>query len=412
MSAPLPAPASGTRPARRPPGSGELTIFLALSMALVALGIDLMLPGFAGMRDGLGLEPDSTAVAGTVTTYFLGLGAGTLLYGPLADRFGRRPALFLGYGVYAVGALASTLAPTLGWLLAGRFVWGVGGAGPRVITLTVVRDIYEGERMSRAMSFVMAVFILVPVIAPTVGAGIIAVTSWRWAFGACLLAVAAMALWARRLPETLDERHRLELRFRRIASAARTVVVHRQTAAYTLGMTALYGSFASYLASAEIIFGDTFEQRAAFPLLWGGLAAVMGGATLVNARVVGTVGIRRLAHRALVGYLACAAVFVALALATAGRPPLPVFLVAMAAMLSAHALLIPNMNTIAMDPMREVAGTASSVIGAAQVVGGALLGAVIDHSFDGTITPLAVGFLAYGLLAGVLVVWAEQAPAG
>jgi DHA1 family bicyclomycin/chloramphenicol resistance-like MFS transporter len=166
----------GRRRVRRP----EFTAVLAFSMALTALGIDLMLPAFGAIRFDLGLAEDSTAIAGLVTAYFLGLAVGQLAYGPIADRFGRRPALYAGYIVYGLAALVTALAPTLPLLLVARFVWGVGAAGPRVVTLAMVRDAFEGEQMSRTMSMIMAVFILVPVVAPTVGAAVAAVSSWRW----------------------------------------------------------------------------------------------------------------------------------------------------------------------------------------------------------------------------------------
>ena len=386
----------------------EFTSLLAMSMALAALGIDLMLPAFGAIRRDLQLPPDSTAVAGMVTAYFVGLAVGQLGYGPIADRYGRKPALYIGYAVYALGALAAALAPTLPLLLAARLLWGLGAAGPRVVTLAVVRDSFEGERMSRAMSFIMAVFILVPVIAPALGAAVVAIGSWRWLFGGCMLAVSAMALWALRLPESLHEEHRAELRFGRVLAAARFVASDRQTVTYTLAMTALYGAFSSYLASSEIIFGETFGRAAAFPVIFGGLALVMGGAMLTNARVVGRVGTRRLAHGVLLAYVGVAAALVAIALLTGGTPPLWVFLVGMAAMLSAHALLIPNFNSMAMAPMAAVAGTASSVIGAVQIAVGAALGAVLDRAFDGTIRPMAFGFLGYGLVALLLVLWGER----
>jgi MFS transporter, DHA1 family, multidrug resistance protein len=397
------------RPTARRLGPVEFTTLLALSMALAALGIDLMLPAFPEIRAGLGEPAGSTAVAGIVTTYLLGLAVGQLFYGPVADRYGRRPALYVGYGIYGLGALAATFSPSLGVLLLARFVWGLGAAGPRSVTLAVIRDSFEGDRMSRAMSFVMAVFIIVPVLAPTLGAAIVAVVSWRWLFAVCFLAAAAMAIWALRLPETLREEHRLpDLRFGRVFASARYVVSNRRTAGYTLALTALYGVFTSYLASSEIIFGETFDRAAQFPIIFGGLAAVMGLAMLANARVVGRVGARRLAHVVLVFYVAAAAVLAALAWVTGGVPPLALFLVGLAVMLVSHALLIPNFNTIALAPMGSVAGTAAAVIGTVPTAVGALLGAVLDRSFDGTVLPIAVGFLGYGALALLLVLWAER----
>lgn len=395
---------------RSPGGIGriELTSLLAMAMALAALGIDLLLPAFGAARADLGLPADSTAVAGLITAYFVGLAAGQLVYGPIADRFGRRPTLLWSLVLYGVGALAATLAPTLPTLLAARALWGIGAAGPRVVTMAVIRDSFEGEAMSRAMSFVMAVFILVPVVAPTLGAAIVAVAAWRWVFGVCVVAVVLMLPWARRLPETLAPEHRMPLRLGRVAQAARFVVSDRRTVGYTLAMTALYGGFTSYLASSEIIIGDTFDRAAAFPAIFGGIAVVMGAAMLLNARVVGRVGTRRLAHGVLVAYVGVAAAQTAVAVATGGRPPLAAFVAGTAVLLALQALLIPNLNTIAMAPMAEVAGTAASVIGAVQIALGALLGALLDRAYDGTVLPLSLGFLVLGAVALTLVAWGER----
>ncbi|MEX1165021.1 MAG: multidrug effflux MFS transporter [Nitriliruptor sp.] len=399
---------SSAPPDRRAPGRIELTSFLALSMALAALGIDLLLPVYDSIRADLGLAVGATAVTGLITTYFLGLAAGQLFYGPIADRYGRKRALHIGYAIYGVAALATAIGPNLGVLLVARFVWGLGAAGPRVVTLAIVRDTYEGERMAKAMSFIMAVFILVPVIAPSLAAGVATFVSWRWlAVGSAVAAVAA-ALWARRIPETLAPEHQLPLTFSRIGAAARVVVSNRQTVGYTLALTAMYGVFASYLASSELIYDQVFDQSDRFPLIFGGLAAVMGVAMFTNGKVVERIGTRRLAHGVLIGYLVAASGLVVMAVLTGGRPPLWVFLIGIAAMLVSHALLIPNFNTIAMTPMGAIAGTAASVIGATQIAVGALLGALLDRTFDGTIIPLSFGFLGYGVLAFCLVLYAER----
>lgn len=403
-------PTTATRlPTRGTLGRRELIWFLALSMALAALGIDVMLPAFGEIRAGFGLPATSTAVTGVLTTYFLGLAVGQLLYGPLADRFGRKPTLWTGYAIYAVGALASALAPTLPALLGARFVWGIGASGPRVITQAVVRDSFDGEQMSRAMSLIYAVFVLVPVFAPSLGAAIVAVVSWRWLFALCLAASVALALWSRRLPETLDERHRIQrLRFAPVAAAARVVVTNRLTVAYSLGMTVLWGAFIGYLGGSEIIVSQVYGLPGLYPVVFGGLAAVMGVAMLTNARIVERVGVRRLAHRALAVYLALTVALAAVVHAWDGRPPLPLLLAALAGTLAVQALLLPNMNAIAMTPMGAVAGTAASVVGSVQIALGAVLGTVVSAAFDGTVRPLANAYLAYGLVATALVVWGER----
>lgn len=379
-----------------------------MSMALAAVGIDMILPAFGQMREEFGLAPDSTAVAGVITAYFLGLALGQVVYGPLADRFGRKPTLYLGYGVYLLGAVASALAPGLGLIYVARFIWGLGAAGPRVVTLSVVRDRFNGEEMSRAMSFIMAVFILVPIVAPSLGAAVVAFASWRWVFGACALLAIVMAVWALRLAESLDPANRRELGARHIWEATRLVLSNRQTVGYMLALTALMGVFTSYLASSEIIFGEVFDASEEFPILFGAMAAVMGAAMLANAFVVRRFGTRRMAHVVLVAYVVAAVVFLGLSLVTGGQPSLEVFLIGLGVMLSSHALIMPNFNTIAMDPMGRVAGTASAVIGTISMAGGALMGAVLDRAFDGTILPLTLGFAGLGVVALGLVLWAER----
>ncbi len=389
-------------------GRVEFIALLAMSMSLAALGIDLMLPAFEQMRSDLGLEPGATEIAGTVTAYFIGLAVGQLLYGPLADRFGRRPALYLGYVTYGVGALLAAASPTLEILLISRVLWGLGAAGPAVVTRAVIRDTFEGDQMSRAMSMIVAVFILVPVIAPSIGAAAITIMSWRWLFVGCVGAAAVMALWARRLPETLRPADRLPLRLGRVARAAGSVVTNRQALLYTLALTALYSVFTSYIASSENIFVGVFDQERLYPVIFGGLAGAIGLSMLLNARIVRTVGTLRLAHRVLFGYLVMGAGLVTLAVVTDGRPPLGLFLIGMAAMLSAHALLIPNFTTIALAPLGHIAGTASSVVGGIQLGVGASLGLLLDRTFDGSVLPLSLGFLGYGVVAFGLVMVAER----
>ncbi len=382
---------------RREIGRRELIALLAMATALTALGIDLMLPAFGEIRADLGLAPDSTAVTGLVTAYFVGLGLGTIFYGPIADNRGRRSAMRLGLTIYVGGALLATLAPSLPTLLAARVLWGLGAAGPRVVALAIIRDRFDGDEMSKTMSTMMAIFILVPVVAPSLGSAVLAVAPWRWLFALCAVWACVIAVWVRRLPETLAPEHRIpDLRFHRVVTATKFVVSNRVALSYAVGVTALYGVFASYLGSAEAIVDKTFGAADRFPLVFGVLAGVMGLASVLNGRIVSSVGTTPMVVWALGGYLGLAGVMAALAFTTDGRPSLFAFMAVMGGLLAFHALLLPNLNTLAMAPMAAVAGTASSVIGAFQLVVGAGLGAVLDRFFDGTITPLAIGFVLSG----------------
>ncbi len=395
-------PSTGLRPMSR----RELIALMSLSMALTALSIDLMLPAFGEIRAAFDIAPDSSQTAAIVTVFMVGIAIAQLFYGPFADRFGRKPVLYVGFGFYALGAMGAALAPSFELLLASRLLWGIGSAGPRVLTLAIIRDTHEGDQMARMMSIIMAVFILVPVMAPSVGAAIITVTPWRGLFWFCVIYVVAIGLWARRLPETLHPEDRIELRFDGIRRAAGLVVGQRRAMALAGAMMILFAAFVSYLGTSELIIGDVFDMAGQFPLVFGGMAGLMGVATLVNAKIVGRFGSRRLVRIVLGGYVAAAAVLVAIALSSDGRPAFWLFAPILAGVLGSHALIIPNLNTMAMEPMARVAGTASAVIGTLQVGGGALLGSFIDRAYDGTVTPLAVGFLVSGVLALAAVRWA------
>ncbi len=392
-------------PSRRTAGDREFLALLAMATALGALGVAIFLPALADIRAELGLPPDSTAVAGLVSAYFIGLASGQVVFGPISDRIGRRRTLFLGFGVYIVGALAATLSTSLTLLLVSRLVWGLGGSVGRVVTVAAIRDTHSGEQMSRAMSLILAVFLLVPVVAPLLGAGIVAVASWRWVFGVCVICAVAMSLWALRMPETLPPERRLELRFGRIATAARFVLTDRRAVGYTLATTALFGAFMSYLASSEIIIDQAFGRPEAFPYVFAGLSIVMGVGMMTNARIVERLGTRTVSNRALLLYVVFALGLVAIAIPSGGRPPLWLFLVGMSGLLIAHALIIPNYNSISMTNMAPVAGTASAVVGSTQMAGGAALGALVDQSFDGTVLPLWSAFAVFGIVAlGIILV--------
>ena len=375
-----------------------------MSMALVALGIDLLLPAFPEIRADLGLPADSNAVAGLVTTYFVGLAVGQPLFGPISDQFGRKPLLYASFVLYGLGAVITAVAPTLPMLLAARFLWGMGAAGPRVLTVAIVRDRYEGEAMSRAMSLIMSIFILVPAVAPSLGAIGVSVVSWRWMAVACLAAAVVMLAWSTRLRESLAPEHRRQMSVASLRSAARVVVSNRQTVLFSLSMTMLYGAFTSYIGSSELIFADVFDQADAFPVLFGGVALLMGVAMLLNARFVQRFGSSRLSSWAMVVYLAASALLVGGSVAFDGRPPLWVFLFGVSLAMACHAILIPNLNSMAMVPMAAVAGMASSLIGAVQIAVGALLGSVIDRLFDGTVLPLSAGFTVLGTVSAALMV--------
>lgn len=385
-------PARAGRLALRP-GSAWFTFVLAMGMAITALGVDTVLPAFPDIREAMDLDAESTKVAGLVTFFLMGSSAGLLPAGLLADRFGRRPVMWGGLVLYVAGAIGALLAPTLSVMFAARFVWGLGSAGPRVAVTAMVRDAYAGEQMAKQMSFIMAVFVLVPTFAPSISAGLLLLGPWQLVFWLCAAAGAAMLVATWPLPETLAPEDRTTLSAADVWGNCRAVLTTPGTGGYLVALTALFGVFLSYLASSEIIIDQTFGLDDWFPLVFGGLSIVLGISMFVNGRIVERVGLDRLLGVVFAGSAVAVAALFALALATDGEPPFWLFVVMMGAVLFAHQMLIPDINAAAMRPLAHVAGTAAAILGMVPGVIGAVIGTVIDRQFDGTIRPLAIAYV-------------------
>ncbi len=386
----------------------EFTMMISMIMAVTALAIDMMLPAFGAMRSNFGLAADSNAVAPIITFFFLGLALGQPVFGPLSDALGRKRVLYAGLALYVVASIGAAFSPSLGVLLLLRFVAGLGAAGPNVVARGVVRDAYEGQAMAKVMSYVMAVFILVPVLAPTLGALVLRFGEWQlifWFFAAFGVGV---GLWTRRLPETLPPDMRIPLNLRYLIEATGVVLRSRLTMGLTFAAAALFGFFTSYLASSQLIIDDVFGLDAWFPIIFGGSAAVLGVGMLVNARLLDVVPLRLLLKRTFIGYGAAVLLLATIAWTTGGTPPFWLFLVGLIPILFCHALLIPNLNAAAMVPMGQVAGTAAAVMGTVTILGGATMGAVIDIAYNGTIIPLATASLIGFALAFAFFIWAER----
>lgn len=386
----------------------EFTMLISMIMGVVALAIDMVLPAFGAMRSDFGLAPDSNALAPLVTFFFLGLGLGQPIWGPLSDVVGRKRVLYMGLAVYVVSSIVTIFAPSIEMLFVLRFVAGVGAAGPLVVARGIVRDLYEGQEMARAMSYVMAVFILVPVIAPTLGSLVLLVGSWQIIF-VCFAAFGlGVGLWSRRLPETLSAEHRIPLEIERLLQAGRIVFTNRLTIGLTLAQTAVFGFFISYLASSQLIIDDIFGLDPWFPIIFGASAAVMGAGMLINARLLKTTPLRSLLKRSLTAYLISTFAFAAMVGVTGGTPPFWMFIAGLMPILACHALITPNLTAAAMIPMGGVAGTASAAIGTISTLGGAIVGAVIDASYNSTLIPMATAGSVGSVAAFVCYLWADR----
>ena len=389
---------------RATPGNREFLAIAALCMAMAAMSIDLLLPAFPEMREAFGLQAGATEISRVITAFFIGLGLGQLFYGPLSDRFGRKPVLFVGIAIYICGAVASTRADSLGTFIVCRAVWGFGAACPRSLALAILRDTFEGDRMARAMSNVMATFILVPIVAPSVGAGLLALGSWHLMLWVPVGVAVALATWiAARLPETLPPEQRRSVAPRALASAAGSVVRNRQTMAFGLASTFLFGIMTAYVGSTQVIVDEVFGQEELFAVIFGALAIGLALGSLLSGKLVLRIGLARLVRYG-AGYAVLTALLLAIiGITTGGHPPLWLFLLASAVMLPSVTALVPNTNTAAMAPLGHVAGMAAAIIGTISTAGGALLGSVIDSAYDGSVRPFTIGALAFAAVAAAAV---------
>ncbi len=396
-------------PAASPhPGMGfkQFVVFIAAVMATNALAIDAMLPAMPEIAADFGL-PDVLHTQWVLTAYLLGFGAAQIVYGTLSDRYGRKPVLLFGLGLYVVAAGVTYLAPTFGLMIAARVVQGIGAAATRVLAVSIVRDCYAGRRMAQVMSLALIVFLAVPVLAPSVGQLIILVAPWRWIFGVLGLFGAAILVWtAGRLPETLHPEDRRPISVQGVTQAFATVLSNRLTVGYMLAITVMLGGVFGFLNSAQPIFAQAFGVPHLFTTLFASIALSMAFAALTNARLVGRIGSRRISHAALLGYIALALLHVATG--WMGGETLWGFVLVQAAMMFCFGLTAPNFNAMAMEPMGHVAGTASSVVGFVNTVGAALLGFWLGQQYDGSTLPLGQGMAGLGILALVLVVLAER----
>lgn len=396
MTAAPPA-ADPSVPAARGPGFAEFVCLIACLMALNALAIDSMLPALPAIGDALGVARENDR-QWIVTAYLLGFGVAQIVYGPLADRYGRKPVLMLGVGLYVAFSALAAFAPTFETLILARIGTGLGAAALRVLAVSIVRDRYSGRTMARVMSLSFLVFLGVPILAPSVGAAILTVGPWPWVFGVLALAGSAVMLWAAlRLPETLKPENRMPIQPARIASAFRHVLTNRQSIGYTLAMTAVTGALFGFINSSQQIFADVFDAAALFPLVFALIASGIAVASILNATFVERLGSRLIAHSALIGFTGVAAVH-AMVSAT-GHETIWTFALLQGLTMFCFGFMAGNMGSMAMEPMGHIAGTASSVQGFISTTFGSLLGFAIGQQFSGSATPMATGIAVCGLIA-------------
>jgi MFS transporter, DHA1 family, multidrug resistance protein len=375
--------------------------FIALSasmMILTALGIDIMLPAFGDIRRAFHLSADSTETSLIIASFFLGQVA-QIVFGTVSDSWGRLAILRVGFPLYIAGGLAGALAPDLPTMYVARFVQGMGAAALFMITIACVRDRFSGDDMAGTMSLVLTIFLFTPIVAPFLGAGLLAVSSWRMVFLVPPIFAIAVFVWSFRLDESLPTERRRPLDLAGVTRSVRHVLGNAIFLRYVAVTTVVFSVFSSYLASSERIVGEIYGQPALFPWIFAGTGALQSVSTFTNSRLVRRFGARRSLRALLVLYTAVAGTLT-LAILWHGDPPdMVIFFAGMVMLVALVPTIEPNSSALALEPLGAMAGTSAAIYGTIFFFVGSLAGALVSRLLVGSVAPLAIGHAVAGVIA-------------
>lgn len=381
----------------------EFVGLMALMLSLTALAIDAMLPALPVIGDDLGvLEPNDNQLI--ISTLFFGLAIGQLFYGPLSDNIGRKPAVYLGLSIFAIGCLLSLFAQNFNWMLIGRCLQGVGLSGPRVVCVAIIRDLYKGDRMAQVMSFIMSVFIAVPALAPAVGQGILFVADWRVIFTVLLaLGLIAFAWFSIRQKETLTKENRIPFSITNLRKAAIEVFTTRNTICFTLAAGCISSAFVGFLNSSQQIFQIQFGLGERFPLYFAMVAASVGLASFVNGRLVLRLGMQKMVRTASICIVGISILFYLFMQFIIPEPSLFLFMIYLLSTVFFVGILFGNLNSLAMEPLGHIAGLGAAVVGSLSTFISVPFGTFIGMQYDETVGPLVLGFLCFSGLSALFI---------
>lgn len=373
----------------------EFVPFIAALMAVNALGVDLMLPALADIGRELGVATANHR-QWVITAYMLGFGSGQLVYGPMADRYGRKPVLVATLAGFVAASIFAAGSATFGALLGARVLQGLMSASTRVLATAIVRDGSSGRKMARTLSVAQMIFFLVPILAPSLGQLLLGIGPWRFIFYALAGFAAFVLAWAAvRLPETLPVARRRAISITSLAQAYRLTLTDRYSAGYAVAASLTFGGIIAFVSSAQQIFVDEFGAGKRFTLLFALCAFSMGCASFANSRLVERLGTRLISQAAVLGLIVLSIAH--LLVIGAGLEALPTYIAFQALSMTCIGLCGSNFGAMAMEPVGHIAGTASSVQGFITSIGAVLVGSAIGQSYNGTTWPLAIGYLLIGL---------------
>ncbi|BDS09716.1 multidrug effflux MFS transporter [Aureispira anguillae] len=381
----------------------EFVVLMAMMMSLTALSIDAMLPALSIIGDDLGVQnPNDNQL--TISSLFLGLAFGQLIYGPISDSTGRKTPLYGGLLIFILGSLISIFSTSLTSMIIGRTIQGFGLASPRTVSLAMIRDQFKGREMAKVMSFVMMIFILVPTLAPGVGQLILYLADWKAIFIFIGFMALGILIWfATRMHETLAVEEQIPFSFKRIQDSIVEICTNKIALGYTLTAGLVSSAFIGFLNSAQQVFQDQYNLGTKFPIYFAVLAMSIGVASFVNGKLVMRYGTQRMVKTAITGLVGIALFFIGLVPNLEGTMPLWLTMGYLVATLFCIGILFGNLNSMAMEPLGHIAGIGSAIVGSLSTFIAVGIGTIIGLQYDGTLIPIIYGFALSGGASWLLI---------
>ncbi len=382
----------------------EFVALMAFLMSIVALAIDAILPALNQISTDIGIHK-STDSQLLITMIFLGLGFGQLFFGPISDSLGRKPIVFMGFGVFIIASLICIHATDLNTMIFGRILQGIGLSAPRTISIAIVRDSYSGDYMARIMSFITVVFILVPIIAPAMGKFVLDHYSWQTIFYIQVFFSIVVSLWFWiRQPETLLENQRIKFTSHIFSDGLKELMKYKRSIGFTIISGFITGSFMVYLSTAQQIFQVQYNLADEFPFIFAALAISIGSATFLNGTLVLKFGMEKLVTIAMVAFFTVSILYIIL-FYNSPNPNIYILLTFFGLQFFAIGFLFGNLRALAMEPVGHIAGIASAITGFISTMMAVPIGTFIGKYVTTTALPLFVGFTICGLLSVSILIY-------
>jgi len=389
---------------KKSPSQFEFIALMASLMSIVALAIDALLPAleYIGFSIGVTQTVDNQLL---ITMIFLGLGLGPLFFGPISDSFGRKPIVYMGFGLFIIASFICVFSESLEMMVAGRILQGIGLSAPRTISIAMVRDTYNGDYMARIMSFITVVFIFVPIVAPAMGKFVLDHYNWQAIFYIQLIFSVLVSFWFwKRQPETLPKAYRVKFTSHIFMSGLKEIMKAKRTIGFTIISGFVTGSFMVYLSTAQQIFQIQYDLKEQFPYIFAGLAISIGSATLLNGTLVIKYGMEKMVTVSLISFFSVSLLYIVL-FHGAANPSIGILLTFFGLQFFAIGFLFGNLRALAMEPVGHIAGIGAAITGFISTMMAVPMSTFIGRFVSETALPLFYGFLVCSSLALLMLVY-------